>query len=128
MASSPPMQSPKTWFYLVSGGGERAEEEHSARTELKKILHTILQQKLADREHVVFISARPGRLDPAVYSAHDLRQPAEEEEEEGDLGDDEIAVPGFERLNCRRFPPSSEARACDNGGLYIYIILLYSHV
>ena len=122
------MRSPKTWFYLVSGGGERAEEEHSARTELKKILHTILQQKLADREHVVFISARPGKLDPAVYSAHDLRQP-EEEEEEGDLGDDEILMPGFERLNCRRFPPSSEARACDNGGFYIlYYTVMFDHI
>ena len=57
-----------TWFVLVSGGEKRAEQEAVTRKEFKKIYSTILEQKLADKDHIVFISGGQGtrRLDPEL--------------------------------------------------------------
>ena len=57
-----------TWFILVSGGEEWAEQEAVTRKEFKKIYSTILEQKLADKDHIVFLSGGQGsrRLDPEL--------------------------------------------------------------
>ena len=57
-----------TWFILVSGGEERAEQEEVTRKEFKKIYSTILEQKLTDKDHIVFLSGGQGsrRLDPEL--------------------------------------------------------------
>ena len=61
-------KSAATWFILVSGGEERAEQEAVTRKEFKKIYNTILEQKLADKDHIVFLSGGEGtrRLDPEL--------------------------------------------------------------
>lgn len=57
-----------TWFILVSGGEKRAEQEAVTRKEFKKIYSTILEQKLVDKDHIVFFSGGHGsrRLDPEL--------------------------------------------------------------
>ena len=64
-----------TWFILVSGGEKRAEQEAVNRKEFKKIYSTILEQKLVDKDHIVFFSGGQGtrRLDPELkhtYAGH----------------------------------------------------------
>lgn len=64
-----------TWFILVSGGEKRAEQEAVTRKEFKKIYSTILEQKLVDKDHIVFFSGGQGtrRLDPELkhtYAGH----------------------------------------------------------
>lgn len=61
-----------TWFILVSGGEKRAEQEAVTRKELKKIYSTILEQKLADKDHIVFLSGGQGtrRLDPELRKTY----------------------------------------------------------
>lgn len=57
-----------TWFILVSGGEKRAEQEAVTRKEFKKIYSTILEQNLAGKDHIVFLSGGHGsrRLDPEL--------------------------------------------------------------
>ena len=59
-----------TWFILVNGGEDRAEDEKTARQELKTIYRTVLEQKLADSDHVIFLSGSKGKLDPTFTLQH----------------------------------------------------------
>ena len=61
-----------TWFILVSGGEKRAEQEAVTRKEFKKIYSTILEQKLVDKDHIVFFSGGHGsrRLDPELKNTY----------------------------------------------------------
>ena len=55
-------KSGATWFILVNGGEKRAEDEANTRKELKKIYTTILEQKLAKSDHIVYLSGGQGTL------------------------------------------------------------------
>ena len=55
-------KSAATWFILVNGGEKRAEDEANTRKELKKIYTTILEQKLAKSDHIVYLSGGQGTL------------------------------------------------------------------
>ena len=64
---------PATWFILVSGGEKRAEDEASTRKELKKIYTTILEQKLAESDHIMYLSGGKGKLsvDPMLRHSYE---------------------------------------------------------
>ena len=74
LAGQPKSQAPPaTWFFLVSGGEKRAEDEASTRKELKKIYTTILEQRLAESDHIVYLSGGQGMLsiDPMLRHSYE---------------------------------------------------------
>jgi len=66
-------KAPATWFILVSGGEQRSEAESNTRKEFKKICKTILEQNLAERDHIVFLSGGQGKLsiDPILRHSYE---------------------------------------------------------